>query len=100
MQTTALEGLIASGLFAGEQDRKFFTHVARLREALSDFNARVEFTQAHMAQSAGTIVPFRKGIRDGEVRKNVGHRLKEFGEFLVNECGIGRDERFYDALDD
>ena len=100
MQTVALGGAIASGLFVGEKDRVFWTRAANLHELLADFNQRLSFTGDRMSQKPSEIALFRKKLRDGQVRKNLGVKLQKFGEMLISDYGVKRDDRFFMQLDD
>ncbi len=100
MQTSALEGAIASALFTGEKDREFLTRASRLNERLSDFNQRLSFTEDKMSQKASDIALYRKRIRDGQVRKTLGVELQEFGQLLMSDYGIKHDDSFFVKLDD
>ena len=100
MQTAALEGAIASGLFVGEKDRIFLTRAANLNEFLADFNQRLSFTEDRMGRRPTEIAHLRKKLRDGQVRKNLGVKLRKFAELLISDYGINRDDRFFVQLDD
>jgi hypothetical protein len=100
MQTSALEGAIASALFTGEKDRTFLTRASRLNERLSDFNQRLSFTEERMSQKSSDIALYRKKLRYGQVRKTLGVELQKFGQLLMTDYGIKRDDRFFVKLDD
>jgi len=100
MQTAALEGAIASGLFVEEKDRIFLTRAATLNELLADFNQRLSFTEDRMSQRPSEIALLRKKLRDGQVRKSLGVKIQKFGELLIRDYGVKRDDRFFVHLDD
>ena len=100
MQTSAIEGAIASALFTGEKDRTFLTRASRLNERLSDFNQRLSFTEEMMSQNARDIASYRKKLRDGQVRKTLGVELQMFGQLLMSDYGIKYDDIFFVQIDD
>ena len=100
MQTAALAGALASGLFTGEKDRVFLSRAASLNENLLEFNNRLILTQNIMNESPNRIYEFRKGIRDGKTRKSVGVQLIKLMELLLSDYGIKADDTFFVNLDD
>jgi len=100
MQTAALEGAIASGLFVGDKDRTFLTRAATLNELLADFNQRLSFTEDRMSQNHSEITMLREKLRNGQVRKSLRVKIQKFGELLISDYGIKRDDTFFVRLDD
>lgn len=99
MQTAAMTGAIASGLFTGKEDRAFLTHVTSLSEVLDNFNRRLAITEDAMIRNPGEILMWRKDLRDGQTRKGLGLRLAGFAELLIKHYGITADDTFFVKLD-
>ena len=100
MQTTALDGAIASGLFCSNKDREFLTRVVGLRNALVEFNDRLSFTEHWMSQKPEEIAPLRKILRDGPMRTIILKKYKAFALLLMAKYGVKGEERFYMKLED
>ena len=100
MQTSVLKGSIAGGLFVGEKDRMYLTRAMGLVELLEAFNKRLTITEDKTSGNSNATLKFRKEIRDGKFRKSVGSKLKKFGEVLISEYGLKREDTFFVELDD
>lgn len=100
MQTSALAGVISSGLFVGKKDRLLLTRAMNLLEKLEDFNKRLAITEDITSQEPNKILIFRKKLRDGETRYSIRIRLAKFGELLISDYGIKREDTFFVKLDD
>lgn len=100
MQTAALEGAIASGNFVGEKDRVFFTRAVDLKERLEDFNQRLSFSEARMADSPSEVLSLRKKLRDSAVRRDLGQRISKLGKLLMSEYEVRSDDTFFVEIED
>ena len=99
MQTTAITGAIASGLFTGEKDRALLTHITNLSEVLADFNRRLVITEDTMTGNSKDIATWRKKLRDGQTRRSLRPQLAKFAELLISDYGITVDDSFFIKLD-
>lgn len=100
VQTAALEGAIASGLFLEEKDRLFLTRAANLHELLLGFNQRLSFTEEKMSSDPKNAKMFRTQLRDGAVRQQLSLKLKKFGELLISDYRIQETDSFFVKLEE
>jgi hypothetical protein len=98
MQTSALAGVIASGMFVENKDRVFLTRAMNLLEILQDFNKRLDVTEN--TTNRNEILRLRKQLRDGKTRRNVAMKMKKFAELLISHYGIKEQDTFFVELDD
>jgi hypothetical protein len=94
-QTAALDGAIASALFAGENDRKLLTHLMAVREQTIDFNQRLGFSESQMARLPNEIAAYRETIREGQVRSKTEGELKALGQVLIDRYGLSPGTTFF-----
>jgi hypothetical protein len=100
MQTSALRGVIASGLFVEQKDRVLLTRVMNLLEVLEDFNKRLAITEDVTSQNPNKILSFRKKLGEGKTKDSIRMKLKKFGELLMSNYGIKSEDTFFVKLDD
>lgn len=100
VQSAALEGAVASGLFLEEKDRLFLTRAANLHELLLGFNQRLSYTEDQMTNRPGMTKLLRTKLRDGAFRQQLSLKLMKFGELLVSSYGIKQTDTFFVTLEE
>jgi hypothetical protein len=97
LQTTSVEGALASGQFVvAERDREFLARLTDARQLAADFNQRLIFMEAQMAAlSPDDVARYRQTIRDGKTRASVVSIESGLAEHLISKYGVRKDDVFF-----
>ena len=98
--TTSLASVIASGMFVESKDKKLWKHMNGWLQKSSDFNNRLNVSEAQVLSNPGNAHIFNKKISEGKVAVEAIAQFKELLNIVMTdyktESGIDYDTVLFD----